>query len=112
MRPSPQLQISKAAAAQLQTILTQHPGKFLRITVLPGGCNGFEYRLNLDEIFLEDDVIFTPNTDGVKVVVDQMSLELIQGAELDYQDELIGAAFKLNNPNAATSCGCGSSFNI
>lgn len=111
MSASLQLQISKPAILQLEKILEKNPGKFLRITVLPGGCNGFEYSLKLDDAINEDDRTFSPSP-LVSVVVDTMSLELIQGSELDYESALIGAAFKLKNPNAASSCGCGNSFSV
>lgn len=111
MHPSPKLQISDSAVKQLEKILSQHPGKFLRITVQPGGCNGFEYNLILSDNLEKDDVTFSP-TESVRVIVDEMSLDLIKGATLDYTAELIGAAFKLTNPNASTSCGCGNSFSV
>jgi iron-sulfur cluster assembly accessory protein len=111
MLPNLKLQISKSAATQLEKVLSQYPGKFLRITVMPGGCNGFEYSLKLDSEVLEDDVIFSP-AHSINVRVDEMSLDLIKGSELDYESDLIGAAFKLKNPNAATSCGCGNSFSV
>jgi iron-sulfur cluster assembly accessory protein len=111
MLQDPKLLISNRAAAQLEKVLRNYPGKFLRITVMPGGCNGFEYNLKLDEATLEDDEIFSPAA-SVKVHIDSVSLDLIKGSELDYEAELIGAAFKLKNPNATTSCGCGNSFSI
>jgi iron-sulfur cluster insertion protein len=111
MHPSPKLQISDSAINQLEKILSQHPGKFLRITVQPGGCNGFEYNLALSDTICDDDITFEPNK-MVTVIVDEMSLDLIKGATLDYTTELIGAAFKLTNPNASTSCGCGNSFSV
>jgi iron-sulfur cluster insertion protein len=111
MHPSPKLQISESAVTQLEKILSQHPGKFLRITIQPGGCNGFEYNLNLSDTICDDDITFEPNK-TVKVIVDEMSLDLINGATLDYTAELIGSAFKLTNPNASTSCGCGNSFSV
>ncbi|MCP5322502.1 MAG: iron-sulfur cluster assembly accessory protein [Candidatus Paracaedibacteraceae bacterium] len=111
MQPSTKLQISKAAAEQLEKTLSKYPGKFLRITVMPGGCNGFEYNLKLDTELQDDDVKFLPSATAT-VVVDQISLDLIEGSELDYEADLIGASFKLKNPNAATSCGCGNSFSM
>lgn len=111
MLPSPKLQISDAAVSQLEKILSKNPDKFLRITVMPGGCNGFEYNLGLDKHIAEDDVKFIPSP-SVQVIVDQTSLDLLDGSELDYETELIGAAFKLKNPNAKTSCGCGNSFSM
>lgn len=111
MQTSTKLQISKAAAEQLEKTLSKYPGKFLRITVMPGGCNGFEYNLKLDADLQGDDVEF-PLSETATVVVDQISLDLIQGSKLDYEADLIGASFKLKNPNAATSCGCGNSFSM
>jgi iron-sulfur cluster assembly accessory protein len=111
MHHSLKLQISNSAIAQLEKILSQHPGKFLRISVLPGGCSGFEYNLILDETSDKDDIKLTPNQ-TVTILIDPMSFDLIQGSELDYTSDLIGAAFKLKNPNAATSCGCGNSFSM
>lgn len=111
MLQNPKLLISSQATAQLEKALANYPGKFLRITVMPGGCNGFEYNLKLDDAVLEDDQIFSP-APSVKVHVDSVSLDIIKGSELDYEAELIGAAFKLKNPNATTSCGCGNSFSV
>lgn len=111
MPNSPRLQISNAAVSQLEKILSQSPDKFLRITVMPGGCNGFEYSLKLDSLSQPDDVVFSP-APNIKVIIDPLSLDLIQGSELNYESGLIGSSFKLNNPNATTSCGCGNSFSV
>lgn len=105
------LQISEAAIKQLTTVLSQKPGGCLRITVQPGGCNGFEYQLNLDTQINSDDVVVNP-TEHVKVIIDETSLELIFGAELDYETDLIGSAFKIKNPKATSACGCGNSFSV
>jgi len=82
----------------------------LRVTVSGGGCSGFQYAFTLDEQINEDDVVF--ETNGIRVVVDDVSLDLVQGSRLEYVDELIGSFFKLDNPNASSTCGCGSSFAI
>lgn len=82
----------------------------LRITVNGGGCQGFEYEFGLDAARNDDDTAF--EKDGVAVVTDEVSLPFLEGAEVDYVDELIGAYFKVNNPNAASSCGCGTSFSV
>lgn len=111
MLQNPKLLISSQATAQLEKVLANYPGKFLRITVMPGGCNGFEYNLKLDDAMLEDDEIFSP-APSVNVHVDSVSLDIIKGSELYYEAELIGASFKLKNPNATTSCGCGNSFSV
>lgn len=87
-----------------------NPALMLRVAVEGGGCQGFEYRFELTESKNEDDKIF--EKDGASVVVDPVSLPFLKDAEIDYVDDLIGAAFKVNNPNAASSCGCGTSFSV
>ena len=81
----------------------------LRVGVRPGGCSGFSYEMFFDSTVdeLED---FVKDYDGVKVAVDRQSAEMLQGAEVDFVDGLQGAGFKISNPNASRSCGCGSSF--
>jgi iron-sulfur cluster insertion protein len=83
---------------------------FLRIAVSGGGCSGFQYGLSFDDQRNEDDFAF--ERDGVTVVVDDVSLGLLNGAEVDFVEDLIGASFQIRNPNAASSCGCGNSFSI
>ena len=82
----------------------------LRIAVSGGGCSGFQYGLSFDDRTNPDDRVF--ERDGVGVVVDEVSLDLLAGAEVDFVEDLMGAAFRINNPNAASSCGCGNSFSI
>ena len=82
----------------------------LRIAVSGGGCSGFQYGLSFDEQTNPDDRLF--ERDGIGVVVDDVSLDLLNGAEVDFVEDLMGAAFRINNPNAASSCGCGNSFSI
>ena len=100
------------SAAQRICDLVQEEGtdSFLRIQVQGGGCKGFQYSFDLDKEIQEGDQIFEKN--GAKVVVDESSLEVIAGSEVDYKQDLIGAAFLLTNPNASSSCGCGNSFSI
>lgn len=86
------------------------PDLMLRVAVSGGGCSGFQYGFSFDDAVRDDDLTFA--RDGVTVVVDDVSLDLLQGAEIDYVEELIGASFQIRNPNAASSCGCGSSFAI
>ena len=81
-----------------------------RIMISGGGCSGFQYGFSLDHQSNKDDHMF--ETNGVKVVVDEASLPLVEGAQIDYVEELIGASFVVKNPNASTSCGCGNSFSI
>ena len=82
----------------------------LRIAVSAGGCSGFSYGFDLEGEQNEDDMIFEDH--GIKVIVDEMSLEILGNTEIDYVDDLMGAAFKLNIPNATSSCGCGVSFAV
>lgn len=97
---------------RLKAIQTKEnsPDLALRIQVDGGGCQGFEYSFKPDTIQNEDDHVF--ERDGVAVFVDEISLPYIDGAEVDYVDDLIGAHFKINNPNASSSCGCGTSFSV
>ena len=81
-----------------------------RVSVEGGGCSGFQYRFDLVPESAPDDVLI--ERDGARVVVDRVSLGFMQGAELDFVDDLIGAQFKLNNPNVTAACGCGTSFSI
>ena len=75
-----------------------------------GGCSGFSYRFELTSNTNTDDLVI--ERDGAKVAIDEMSLEFLQGSEIDFTEELIGAAFKIRNPNATASCGCGTSFSV
>ena len=85
-------------------------GASLRITVSGGGCSGFQYGFSFDDRRNADDIVF--ERDGIAVVVDEVSLGLLSGAEVDFVEDLMGAAFQIRNPNAASSCGCGNSFSI
>jgi iron-sulfur cluster insertion protein len=82
----------------------------LRITVSGGGCAGFQYGFDFDAESREDDHIF--ERDGIKVVIDEMSLELLAGGVVDFKEDLLGSYFSIENPNATSSCGCGTSFSI
>jgi iron-sulfur cluster assembly accessory protein len=81
----------------------------LRVAVLAGGCSGFQYKFDLDAQAPDDLVI---ERAGARVLVDPVSLDLLAGAELDYKDELMGAYFAVQNPNATSACGCGTSFSV
>ena len=84
--------------------------KTLRVAVKGGGCSGFQYIFNIVDNFDEDDQVF--EKDDSRVVIDKTSLQFLEGAEIDYIEELIGSSFKINNPNATSSCGCGTSFSF
>jgi len=84
-------------------------GLMLRLSVSGGGCSGFQYGFSLDDATTDDDVVFG---DDVKLVVDNVSLDLLSGAEVDFVEDLVGSYFRVSNPNAASSCGCGTSFSI
>ncbi len=84
--------------------------KHLRVAVEGGGCSGFKYEITLDEKVFEEDSVFTKN--GATVLIDSVSLEFLAGATIDFTDEIIGARFTIDNPNATSSCGCGTSFSI
>lgn len=110
-RPDP-IRISERAARRVVELIERdgRPGLRLRIAVSGGGCSGFRYDLKLDDTSLPDDVLV--RRDGAEVVIDGMSLLYLLGAELDFVDDLTGSYFKVANPNASSSCGCGSSFAI
>lgn len=96
--------------AELKRDETAGDALMMRVAVLGGGCSGFQYKFDFDSAVNDDDHVF--ERDGVKVVVDDVSLDLLAGAQLDYKDELIGSYFAVENPNATSSCGCGTSFAI
>ena len=103
--------LTPSAAARVAAIATKQ-GKpaILRLSVDGGGCSGFQYRFGFADAVETDDTI--AETDGVRLVVDSVSLDLVRGCAVDYVESLGGAAFKVENPNAASGCGCGSSFAI
>ncbi|WP_298222778.1 iron-sulfur cluster insertion protein ErpA [Acidocella sp.] len=103
--------ISASAAARVAEILASEPSaKALRVEVLAGGCSGLQYKFDLTNAKAEDDLVL--ERDGAIVFVDPVSLEFLGGAELDFKDSLMGAHFLVQNPNATSSCGCGTSFSI
>lgn len=105
--------VSPGAASRILEIISQQEepdGLALRVAVLAGGCNGFQYQFKLDTDRAEDDVVI--EQDGATVLVDPVSLDLLEGAQLQFVDKLMGAHFTVANPNAASSCGCGTSFSL
>lgn len=101
--------VTDRAFARLAEIAAGAGGKVLRVAVEGGGCSGFQYDIRLDTP-AEDDLVLEGN--GERVVVDSVSLPFLAGATIDFSDELIGARFVIDNPNATASCGCGTSFSI
>jgi iron-sulfur cluster insertion protein len=110
-RPGP-FGVSERAARRISAILAREaqPDLKLRITVSGGGCSGFQYGFDLDANDEDGDVAV--ERDGAKVVIDGMSLLYLVGCELDYVEDLTGSYFRVNNPNASSSCGCGNSFAV
>lgn len=99
------------AAARIAEIVSSHPkGMGLRVSVNGGGCSGFQYDFSIAEIATADDIVL--ERDGARVLLDSLSLPFVEGAELDFVDDLIGQSFRVKNPNATASCGCGTSFSI
>jgi iron-sulfur cluster assembly accessory protein len=105
------IELSPSAASRVRTI-AERQGKpaVLRLTVEGGGCAGFQYRFGLAEGRQDGD--FVSETDGVELLIDEMSLPLIEGSIVDFVSNLGGASFQVRNPNAASSCGCGTSFSV
>jgi iron-sulfur cluster insertion protein len=104
--------ISDSAKQKILDILAEenNPKASLRTFVQGGGCSGFSYGFSIEEEQADDD--FEVPIGSFKVLVDAMSMQYLQGAEIDYKDELMGASFTIKNPNATTTCGCGSSFGV
>jgi iron-sulfur cluster assembly protein len=105
--------LTDKGAAKVREFLTQQEGTLdnagLRVGVRGGGCSGFQYQLAFDEQRDDDEVY---ESQGIKVLVDPLSLEYVSGSEVDWVDGLMGAGFQVNNPNVVAACGCGSSFRV
>ena len=103
--------ITEQAAKRIKALLkTEKENSFFRISVLGGGCSGFQYDFSFTNIKNSDDDIYEEHQ--VKFLIDQTSIEFLNGSELDYVDELAGSYFKIENPNSTANCGCGTSFSI
>jgi iron-sulfur cluster insertion protein len=103
--------LSDRAVRRIAEILkAEPPPAALRLAVTGGGCSGFQYNFALDDAQLDEDLLV--EKDGARLLIDPVSLDFLSGAEIDFTDELIGQTFKVNNPNATASCGCGTSFTI
>ena len=105
------LALTAAAAARINTVVaSEAPGAGLRVAVEGGGCSGFQYEINVAPAPNGEDYVI--ERDGARLFVDPVSLPFLLGSEVDWVDELIGASFKVRNPNAKSSCGCGVSFAV
>ena len=103
--------MTERAARRIGEILKSEPaGSMLRISVEGGGCSGFQYKFVFEQAKAADDLVLAQN--GATVLIDPLSVQYMAGAQIDYVDDLIGASFKVNNPVATSSCGCGTSFSI
>jgi iron-sulfur cluster assembly accessory protein len=108
---TPNVSVTDRAANKIAAILKNEPaGAMLRVSVEGGGCSGFQYKFDVERERAADDVAI--DRDGATVLIDPVSLNYMAGSEIDFVDDLIGAAFKINNPQAKTSCGCGTSFSL
>lgn len=110
--PSDEVRLSASAAKRVAEIRAAEGNDtlMLRLAVLGGGCSGFQYKFDLDATTNDDDRVF--ETDGTKLVVDEVSLGLLGGAVVDFKSDLGGAFFSVENPNASANCGCGASFSL
>lgn len=113
LQPAPAtLTVTDRAAKHIAKLLShpEHAGLTLRLAVEGGGCSGFAYGFSFDDETRADDIVVEKGE--IKVLVDEVSMDYLRGSELDYTEEMIGAAFTVRNPNAASSCGCGNSFSV
>ncbi|HEX6959764.1 MAG TPA: iron-sulfur cluster insertion protein ErpA [Ferrovibrio sp.] len=106
------LRVTESAARQIRKVAAAegNPALALRISVSGGGCSGFQYGFTLDEAETADDIVLT--RDGARVLVDTVSLEYLRGSQIDFVEDLTGAYFRISNPQATSSCGCGNSFSM
>ena len=103
--------LTERAARRINEIMTAEPkGSMLRISVNGGGCSGFQYAFDVERTRQDDDLVI--ERDGAAVLVDQVSLQYMDGSVIDFVDDLIGQSFKIENPHATASCGCGTSFSL
>ena len=103
--------VSERAARRIGEILKGEPsGTMLRVSVEGGGCSGFQYKFDMERAKATDDLVI--NRDGAVVLIDPVSVNYMAGSEIDFVDDLIGASFKVKNPQAKASCGCGTSFTL
>ena len=104
------IEITENAQNHIAKVISQDKVNYFRISVLGGGCAGFQYKFDFDNNKNDDDILF--ETEKISVIIDTTSLDLIKGSKIDYVNELIGSSFKISNPKASSSCGCGTSFSL
>jgi iron-sulfur cluster assembly accessory protein len=103
--------VTERAVSKVAAILSKEPaGAMLRVSVEGGGCSGFQYKFDMERSQAEDDILI--RREGAAVLIDAVSLNYLAGSEIDFVDDLIGASFRINNPQAKASCGCGTSFSL
>jgi iron-sulfur cluster insertion protein len=110
---APTFSLTERAAKRVAELMRQEkaaPGTRLRVSVSGGGCSGFQYGFTFDDQTTGDDRFF--RNGDTEIVVDETSLELLAGGQLDWVEDLVGASFQIKNPNASSSCGCGNSFSV
>ena len=104
------LNLTKSAAKQIKQLGDFEKAPYFRVSVDGGGCSGFQYKFDFENLKNEDDILI--HNEKIDVIIDETSMELIQNSKIDYVHELIGSSFKITNPQATSSCGCGTSFSI
>ncbi len=111
MKQSEPIAMTENAARRVSAILKgEEPGATLRISVKGGGCSGFSYAFDIERLKADDDIVV--QRDGATVLIDAVSVEYMKGAVIDYVDDLMGQAFRIENPLASSGCGCGTSFSL
>ena len=104
------IEITDNAQEHIASIIKNDSAKYFRITVLGGGCAGFQYKFDFEKLKNEDDILIEDTK--INILIDETSMGLIENSKIDYVHELIGSSFKITNPQASSSCGCGTSFSI
>jgi iron-sulfur cluster insertion protein len=106
------VELTDSAARRIATILKEdeYKGMMLRVSVSGGGCSGFQYGFTFDDTKKDDDLVI--QREGATVLIDEVSLDLLNGAKIDYVEDMIGSSFSIKNPQAKSSCGCGNSFAV
>lgn len=112
LSPTSTVSLTERAASRVKLLIAEEGDEtlMLRLNVSGGGCSGFSYGFSLDGDTTADDKVFEFH--GVKLIIDDMSLDLLGGSEIDYAEDMLASSFRINNPNASSTCGCGTSFSL